>query len=186
MVADAREHRVRLWRGWQRRPLPHLVAPLWDGDGRVVSLRMRSLRGRVGWLSLPGDSGHLIGGDAALAAPRDVLHVVEGETDWASLTQCRAVAVGLPGVTSMHHAVVELAKATGVTRFATWFDGDKAGEAAHKRLRHRLRAIVGARLVRVTPSMGADANDLHRAGLLAGYVREVAEAYRAYEDGRLQ
>ena len=186
VVEAAKAHHVRLWRGWTARPLPHLVAPLWNADGRPLSFRMRSVRGQAGWLSLPGDTGRLIGSDAALASPADVLHVVEGETDWASLTQCWAVAVGVPGVTALHDAVVTLAKAAGVRRFAVWFDGDDAGDRGYKRLRHRLRAIEGAVVVRVAPSDGADANDLLQAGSLAEYVRGVGTAFREYEGGRLQ
>lgn len=170
----AKARGVTLWDKWKDRAPRWLIAPMRDGKGNVVSVRFRHLdQGR--WLTLKNDRGRLIGLSAAAESisPDRVLHVVEGETDWASLTQLGAVAVGLPGAGALHDDLVALVDRAGVRRVATWFDGDRAGARAREKLEDALPETVGVE--HVTPPPGQDANDLLRAGRLEAMLAE-AEA----------
>ena len=139
-----------------------LVIPLWDMDGRPVSVRARSLDGGP-VLTLPGDRGRLYGLDAAGAPPGAVLHVVEGETDREALAMAGALAViGLPGAGSLHEQAVALARRVEARGVGVWLDGDRAGRKAAAALAAKL-AGVGVDSRRWRFPEGMDANSAWRA-----------------------
>lgn len=139
-----------------------LIVPVWDVDGRAVSVRTRRLpHGKP--LTLKGDRARLYGADAANAPPGGVLHVCEGETDRETLIEAGALAVvGLPGCGSLHGAVAALARRSGARGVVVWLDGDPAGRLAAERLGAALaRAGLVSRPWLFPPGM--DCNDVWRA-----------------------
>ena len=139
-----------------------LVIPLWDMDGRPVSVRARSLDGGP-VLTLPGDRGRLYGLDAAGAPPGAVLHVAEGEFDREALALAGALAViGLPGAGSLHEQAVALARRVEARGVGLWLDGDRPGRLAAAALAAKL-AGVGVDSRRWRFPEGMDANSAWRA-----------------------
>ena len=145
---------------------PLLVMPLFDGDGRPASVRVRALldgggpKSLRGPKSLPGDTGRLIGGPWDIAR---TLHICEGESDTATLAAAGAEAVaGLPGAGSLHEQAVALARRVEARGLALWMDGDESGRNAAAALAAKLAAVgVDSRPVFFAPGM--DCNDLWRA-----------------------
>lgn len=175
---------VALWRGWRCRPSAWIVAPQYSGiieDGpfagepKAVGVRFRFLGKRGKWLALPGSDAELIA--PPNPSPGDVLHVCEGETDFASLHQCGARAVGLPGATALHPAVASTVRESKTCKVATWLDGDDAGEAGRAGIERVLASIGGVSVVHVQPPPGLDVNDLLQRGELRGLVSGVSSAF---------
>jgi hypothetical protein len=169
--------------------LPMLVIPFLH-RGKPVYLRMRTIGPPPPRLreSFPAWSAHrnryrspkdvvprLPYGADALG--REVVHVVEGEINAAtlSLPEYGQHAVGLPGAWSWDASWAGLLGEA--FRVVLWYDPDDAGTNARAHARDSLRAAHGdlwvrARVRDMALSNETDINDLHLAGSLAPVVRD--------------
>ena len=140
-----------------------------------TSVRVRPVESRAGepkvW-TLKGDTARFYGADALHAPPGAVLHIAEGEMDVESLREVgECYSMGTPG-TKWRQEWTRGVVAAEPGRVVVWYDTDTAGQRSGARLAARL-AAKGLPVVRLTGSVvGADANDLLRAGVLDAALRD--------------
>jgi len=138
------------------------ILPVRSATRGWQSFRVRRLSGGP-VLTLKADKARLGGRETLSRMQNGTLHLVEGETDQASLQAAGAGAVvSLPGAGNLHREAVRIAVKSGARLTAIWLDGDRAGADATAKVSALLnRAGVRAQPVKLPP--GQDANDIWRA-----------------------